>query len=245
MGNNKFVICKDVPEQAKARLSKFINKVFVFGEDEKISGYFKYNYATREFSSSTALRFKDVVVDDNDMVLLRNTFMQDKTVENVLIKINIDRNVFSGSVNFGYPEFHIVKYEIDRLRLKCSHLNAFPLSNGDQITMERIETAIETFISMVKQDNPEIKLQFVHFENNQLILGTATEEIKKGIHSNEYLIYRSIIDEIDPPHHSKTALMFFPDDSISACSVVVSVTEYDENRKAINTENETFLVDMK
>ena len=245
MENNKFTICKDMPEKAKTRLSKFINKIFVFGEDEKISGYFKYNYATREFGSSNTLRFKDVVVDNDDMILLRNAFAQDKTVKSILIKINIDHNVFRGSVNFEYPEFRITKYEIDRLRLRCSHVNTFPLSNGDPICMGYIECAIEEFISSVKKNDEDAKLQFVYFEHGELIISTPSENIKKGIRSEEYLKYKVIIDEINPDPHSSITMMFYPDNSISAYSVIIEVTEFDESGIPINKENETFLVDMK
>lgn len=236
---------KNINEKQETRLKKFIINNLKFDENEKIRGTIEYNYESEKINISPSIKLYSDSIRKNDMKLLKHAFTPSDIVLSISIEIEINYNVLSCMIELVKENGDVDKYEIDRLRLKCNHVNKFPISNGDRITMERIETSIETFISIVKRNNPEIKLQFAQFENNHIIIGTATEEIKKGIHSDEYLIYKSIIAEITPPHHSKTAMMFFPDDSISSYSVVVSITEYDENRKAIKTENETFLVDMK
>ena len=234
---------KNINEKQEERLRKFINKNLKFDENEKIKGTIKYNYESEEFDVSPSIKLTGHI-NKNDMKLLKHEFIPSNSVSNISIETRINYNVLSCVIEWTKDNGDIDKYEIDRLRLKCNHLNTFPFSNGDPISMEYIKCAIEEFISSVIKNNNNVKPQFVYFENNELIIHTQTEDIKKGLMSEEYLKYRVIVDEINVDPHSSISLMFFPDNSNTAYSVIIAATEYDENRKNIKSESETFLVDM-
>ena len=236
---------KNITEKQEERLRKFINKHLKFDETEKIRGAIEYNYESGEFNISPSIKLQTEQIGKNDMKLLKHVFVPSDTVLNISIEVRINYNVLSCTIDLAKDNGDVDKYEIDRLRLKCNHVNTFPFSDGDPISMEYIECAIEEFLSSVKKNNNNAEPRFVYFEHGELIINTSTEDIKKGLRSEEYLKYRVIIEEINTDPHSSISLMFFPDNSISAYSVIITATEYDENRKAINTENETFLVDMK